>query len=134
MMHTSPTQTIPLAEVDELQLTIITDNSIDLNLPDETVAKRLRSPAKLTLDMQPPVAEHGFSVLVNARRNGRSARVLFDTGISQRGFLHNLDTLEVRVPEVRAVVPSHGHSDLTAGLLGLVGRLGERRIPMVVHP
>jgi len=125
---------MPLAEVDELRLTIITDNTIDLTLPDSSVAKRLPLPTEIRLDVQPPVAEHGFSVLLDVHRGDHSAKVLFDTGISQRGFLHNLDALEICAPEVQAVVLSHGHSDHTTGLLGLASRFGERRVPMVVHP
>jgi 7,8-dihydropterin-6-yl-methyl-4-(beta-D-ribofuranosyl)aminobenzene 5'-phosphate synthase len=125
---------IPLPEVDELRLTIVTDNTIDFTLPDAPVARRLQAPAEMRLDLQPPVAEHGFSVLLDVRRGAGSARVLFDTGISQQGFLHNLDALEIRVPDIQAVVLSHGHSDHTTGLLGLADRFGERRLPMIVHP
>ena len=92
----STNQTIALPAVDELRLTIVTDNTIDPTLPDALIAKRLTPPAEINLDMQPPVAEHGFSVLLNVHRGEHSAQVLFDTGISKRGFLHNLDALEIR--------------------------------------
>jgi 7,8-dihydropterin-6-yl-methyl-4-(beta-D-ribofuranosyl)aminobenzene 5'-phosphate synthase len=55
-------------------------------------------------------------------------------GISPRGFLYNLDALEINALDMQAIVLSHGHFDHTMGLLGLVDRLGSRKIPLVVHP
>jgi 7,8-dihydropterin-6-yl-methyl-4-(beta-D-ribofuranosyl)aminobenzene 5'-phosphate synthase len=60
--------------------------------------------------------------------------VLFDTGVSRTGLLHNLDALEINVPEIQAVVLSHGHADHAMGLEGLVNRLGKRKLPLVLHP
>src|SRR2546423_12225026 len=120
-------QTIRPTEVDELRLTIVTDNTIDFTLPDTDVAKRLPLAALSRFEMQPPVAEHGFSVLLDVRRGDHDARVLFDTGVSQQGVLHNLDMLEIRPLELQAVVLGHGPGDHNAGLLGLVDRFRGRR-------
>ena len=40
-----------------------------------------------------------------------------------------MDVLEVRPKELHTIVLSHGHADHAHGLMGLVERLGERRMP-----
>jgi 7,8-dihydropterin-6-yl-methyl-4-(beta-D-ribofuranosyl)aminobenzene 5'-phosphate synthase len=127
-------RTIALQPVDEVRVTVVTDNVIDVLLASSDVAKRLKLPAEVRLDTQLPIAEHGFSALLDVRSGQRRAQILFDTGISPRGFLHNLDALELNALDMQAIVLSHGHFDHTMGLLGLVDRLGTRKLPLVVHP
>jgi 7,8-dihydropterin-6-yl-methyl-4-(beta-D-ribofuranosyl)aminobenzene 5'-phosphate synthase len=127
-------QTLPVEPVDELRVTIVTDNVIDISLGGTDVAKRLPLPAEVRLDTPLPVAEHGFSALLDVRLGDRRAQVLFDTGVSRGGFLYNLDALEIRPLEMQAIVLSHGHFDHTMGLLGLADRFGTRKVPLVVHP
>jgi 7,8-dihydropterin-6-yl-methyl-4-(beta-D-ribofuranosyl)aminobenzene 5'-phosphate synthase len=125
--------TVPLQEADAIQITIVSDNSIDLLLDGSEVAKRF----PLTPDafQRPlPIAEHGFSVLIEVQCGERRGRVLFDTGVSRRGFLYNLDALEIDLGDVAAVVLSHGHPDHAMGLPGLVERLGRRGLPLILHP
>jgi 7,8-dihydropterin-6-yl-methyl-4-(beta-D-ribofuranosyl)aminobenzene 5'-phosphate synthase len=129
-----PRQTIPLEPVDEVRITIITDNVIDISLGSTDIAKRLKLPTEVRLDTPLPIAEHGFSALLDVRRGRQRSQVLFDTGVSPRGFLYNLDALEVRPLDVQAIVISHGHFDHTLGVLGLAERLGGRKVPLVVHP
>jgi 7,8-dihydropterin-6-yl-methyl-4-(beta-D-ribofuranosyl)aminobenzene 5'-phosphate synthase len=125
--------TVPLQEADAARITIVTDNSIDVLLEGNDVTKRL----PLTPDVfeRPlPVAEHGFSVLIEVRRGERQGKILFDTGVSRRGFLYNLDALEIDPADVAAVVLSHGHPDHAMGLPGLIERLGRRGLPLILHP
>lgn len=125
--------TIPLQPVDEVQVTVVMDNSIDLLMSGTEVARRLPlgpNPFERPL----PMAEHGFSVLIRVRQGERRGAVLFDTGVSQRGLLHNLDALEVNLADLQAIVLSHGHADHALGLPGLVERLGTRSLPLVLHP
>ena len=42
--------------------------------------------------------------------------------------------MEINPRDVHAIVLSHGHPDHSTGLLGLVDRLGARRLPLVLHP
>src|SRR5262249_30507397 len=81
-----------------------------------------------------PLAEHGFSALIRVKRGEKSGTVLFDTGVSRRGILYNLDALEVDAADIQAIVLSHGHADHALGLPGLVERLGRRNLPLVLHP
>ena len=80
------------------------------------------------------LAEHGFAALVTVTRGNTSDSLLFDAGLSKNGLIHNMDVLEVRPNELHMIVLSHGHVDHTNGLMGMVGRLGERKMPLLLHP
>jgi 7,8-dihydropterin-6-yl-methyl-4-(beta-D-ribofuranosyl)aminobenzene 5'-phosphate synthase len=124
---------VPLQDADAVRITIVTDNSIDVLLDSSEVAKRL--PLTPDVFVRPlPIAEHGFSVLIEVLRGERRGRVLFDTGVSRRGLLYNLDALEIDLGDVAAVVLSHGHPDHAMGLPGLIERLGRRGLPLILHP
>jgi 7,8-dihydropterin-6-yl-methyl-4-(beta-D-ribofuranosyl)aminobenzene 5'-phosphate synthase len=45
-----------------------------------------------------------------------------------------MDVLEVRPRELHTIVLSHGHADHTQGLMGMIERLGKRRMPLLLHP
>jgi 7,8-dihydropterin-6-yl-methyl-4-(beta-D-ribofuranosyl)aminobenzene 5'-phosphate synthase len=129
MLH----ETVSLLQVDHVTITTILDNSIDLLLTNTEVAKRIHLGAH-PFERPQPVAEHGFSVLISVKRGEKSGTVLFDTGLSPRSFLYNVDVLEISLADIQAVVLSHGHADHALGLLGLVQRLGSRTMPLVLHP
>lgn len=124
---------ITLPEVDEASITLIVDNNVDLLMASTDIAKRFRlgeNPFERLL----PVAEHGFSALIRVRKEERKGVVLFDTGVTKKSILHNLDTLEIDAKDIQAIVLSHGHPDHAMGLPGLVDRLGSRNVPLVLHP
>ena len=74
---------VSLPEVDEVQITTITDNSLDMLMASTETARRF--PLKRDLFSHDlPVAEHGYSVLIRVRRAETWATVLFDTGQSAR--------------------------------------------------
>ena len=124
---------MPLKEVDRVEILTILDNSIDLLLPGAENVQRLPfSPDVLTREN--PIAEHGFAALVTVHRGAASASLLFDTGLSKTGLVHNMDTLGLKPQELGAIVLSHGHADHTQGLPSLVERLGKRKMPLVLHP
>jgi 7,8-dihydropterin-6-yl-methyl-4-(beta-D-ribofuranosyl)aminobenzene 5'-phosphate synthase len=133
---------IALAPVDEVVIATLVDNVYDALLAgDEAVT---RAPFTAGTAQAPQfesgattvglMAEHGFSALVTVRRGGATTSVLFDTGLSPDAMVTNSDRLGVDLTGVHAVVLSHGHFDHAGGLAGLAGRLGARRLPMVLHP
>ncbi len=133
---------LPL-EVDEVRVTTVVDNCIDMLLVSDAVAQRYPTSSKWLpllsalpnpIGRDHPVAEHGFSALINVSRGSSGSTVLFDTGVSQRGLLHNIDALDIDLAEIQALVLSHGHADHALGLPGLVDRLGPRSMPLVLHP
>lgn len=125
--------TMPLKEVDKVEILTILDNTIDMLLPDAEKAKRPpRSPDALTRESL--IAEHGFSALVTVTNGNTSETLLFDAGLSKRGLIHNMDVLDLKPKEFHTIVLSHGHADHTRGLMGMVERLGARKMPLLLHP
>lgn len=122
-----------LPEVDVARVTLVMDNSIDVLMASTDVARRFPLGPN-PFERPQPMAEHGFSALIRVKQGEKSGTVLFDTGVSRRGILHNLDALEVDAADIQAIVLSHGHADHALGLPGLVERLGRRNLPLVLHP
>ncbi len=128
-----PQETISLLQVDQVKITTILDNSIDLLMTSTEVAKRIRLGSH-PFERPQPVAEHGFSVLISVKRGDKSSTVLFDTGLNPRNFLYNADALEINVADIQAIILSHGHADHAMGLPGFAQRLGDRNVPLILHP
>jgi 7,8-dihydropterin-6-yl-methyl-4-(beta-D-ribofuranosyl)aminobenzene 5'-phosphate synthase len=136
-------QKIPLLAVDEVRITLIMDNSLDLLIPSSDVAQRfLFSPEGLQkfqakpglFDGPLPYAEHGYSALISVKAVNKQGTVLFDTGASKKGILWNMDAMEIDPGTIQAIILSHGHPDHALGLPGFIERLGTRNIPLVLHP
>lgn len=125
--------TMPLKEVDTVEILTVLDNTVDMLLPDTEKAKRPpRHPDAMTRDSL--IAEHGFSALVKVTNGNTSELLLFDAGLSRRGLIHNMDVLDIKPKEFHSIVLSHGHADHTRGLMGMVERLGEKKMPLLLHP
>lgn len=137
-------QHIPLQPVDGVTISIIADNIFDGLLPDQGPAKRpvlgLQTPrisAPLMEDGQsfaPLLAQHGFSALVSLKQNEHEHHVLFDTGMTPDGVVEKLRVFGRSPKDIETVVLSHGHSDHTTGLDGLVRALGRANMPLLIHP
>ena len=128
-----PQGTISLLQVDQVKITTILDNSIDLLMTSTEVAERIRLGPN-PFERSQPVAEHGFSVLISVKRGDKSGTVLFDTGLNPRNFLYNLDALEINAADIQTIVLSHGHADHAMGLPGFAQRVGSRNVPLLLHP
>jgi 7,8-dihydropterin-6-yl-methyl-4-(beta-D-ribofuranosyl)aminobenzene 5'-phosphate synthase len=126
-------QRMALQPVDAVEVTIVVDNFVDLLMAGTETARRL-TPAWDMLEVDALLAEHGLSLLVKVERAGRAATVLYDAGLGRSTALHNLDVLGTKVPDLRAIVLSHGHVDHHGGLEGMVRRLGRRGLPLLIHP
>ncbi len=102
-----------------VSLVLLADNTVMELIPDKGPVQRLSEPGRNFL------AEHGFSVLVEAA-HGR--RVLFDAGATRLVVPHNLELLGLDIArDIDVAVISHGHSDHT-------GCVSELRCPVFVHP
>ena len=140
-------EVLPLDPVDELSVLTVCDNSMDLLLPDQGPARRLslagmgrQTPMLEALTLRDgkvpdaPLAQHGFSALVEVRKGSRVRRLLFDTGLTPAGCAENLRRLGCDLAGIEAIVCSHGHFDHTTGLSGLIGRLGRANLPVLIRP
>ena len=97
-----------LQEIDKVSVTILMDNSTDLLLTNSIHANRhqLKSNEKFLFPL--PIAEHGFSALVDIvvhseekkEKNNTGKKIkyknnnsifLFDAGPSEEGVIHNAD-------------------------------------------
>ena len=123
---------IALKQVDRVEITTVLDNTVDLLLPSSEVVKRYQSGA--AMGKRWLIAEHGFSAVVKVACNGGGESLLFDTGLSRDGMMHNFEVLGIKPRDIQAIVLSHGHIDHTNGLLAVISRLGRRKIPLVMHP
>lgn len=124
-----------LKVVDRLEITTLVDNTIDTFLTGTEEVQRARRTTNLPWgERKALVAEHGYSALVSIRTGDHTASLLFDAGTSINGLIHNMDVLEIKPQELHSIVLSHGHIDHTQGLLGMIKRLGKRRMPILLHP
>ncbi len=126
-------QTVQLWDADEVRITTVVDNVIDVLTPGTEVARRFELRAD-SFEKAVPIAEHGFAALIATRLCGRANQVLLDTGSSPTGILHNLDAMSIDLSGLDAVVISHGHADHTLGLPKLLSRLAGQRVRVVAHP
>jgi 7,8-dihydropterin-6-yl-methyl-4-(beta-D-ribofuranosyl)aminobenzene 5'-phosphate synthase len=133
--------TVPLLEVDSVEITTLYENVVDLGVTGGGPVERLRNQgapftSRLLADEQktPFVGGHGLALLVKVTRAGVSRSILFDAGGSANGLVHNLDCLEIKPTEWSCIVLSHGHWDHILGLIGLEQRLGRLGLPLVLHP
>lgn len=119
-----------LLEVDEIKVTIIMDNTVDLLMASTEVASRFNLHSNSYL----PIAEHGFSALIQVKNGKKQGTVLLDTGMSENGVLHNMYALDVNLSNLQAIVLSHGHCDHTQGLPRVIEKLETQQISLVLHP
>ena len=124
---------VNLPAVDGVEVTTIMDNSLDALMASTPVARRF--PLQQDFFVRDQLrAEHGTSFLITVINAGRRETILFDTGVTPDGALHNLDVMGIDLGSIQAIVLSHGHTDHTHGLNGMLDRLGKRRLPILLHP
>ena len=128
-------ETVNLVPVDAVEVTVLVDNYVDILAASDAVAHRAPLPPILVApEVEHLRSEHGYSLLVTVVKNGSRSSILYDAGLGADTVLHNLDVLELRPSEIRAIVLSHGHADHHGGLEGIVRRVGRSGLPFVLHP
>jgi 7,8-dihydropterin-6-yl-methyl-4-(beta-D-ribofuranosyl)aminobenzene 5'-phosphate synthase len=143
-----------LQEIDRVSVTILMDNSTDLLLTNSAHAIRPPLTKNERFMLPLPIAEHGFSALINTfisieekkEKNGMNKKVkndnkmfLFDTGPSEDGVIHNADIFGIDFNRIDGIILSHGHFDHFTGLANVLRRISLSRrnsssIDLLVHP
>ncbi len=122
-----------MRECDELVLTVLVDNYIDMLMSNSPGIRRQGMPEHFGARRGTPLAENGISFLLKATTAGRTTTVLFDAGMSPIPLVHNARLLGIDLTEVDQVVLSHGHPDHFGGIYAALEQIGYR-VPVLVHP
>lgn len=128
-----------LASIDRISITLLMDNITDRLLPNSPHTQRPPL-GKDGLFLPPPIAEHGFSALIETEigNNSKSGMVqrstyLFDTGTTENGVVFNADLFGIDIKNIDAVILSHGHFDHFSGLQSVAKRIS-KPIKLYAHP
>jgi 7,8-dihydropterin-6-yl-methyl-4-(beta-D-ribofuranosyl)aminobenzene 5'-phosphate synthase len=125
-----------LQEVNNINITILVDNITDRLLPSLSLVKRpsLISNNRFT---KPPIAEHGFSTLVEIsyKYKGKNLlkKFLFDTGVSKNGIIYNSNIFGINFEDIETIILSHGHFDHFSGLISVLKKIN-KPIEIITHP
>src|SRR5438132_1545875 len=119
--------------VDVADVTVLVDTFVDVLLASTEPARRATLAYEWS-EQDQLRAEHGFALLLAVQRGGKTQSILYDAGLGRDTAVHNMDVLEIRPTDLRAVVLSHGHADHHTGLEGMFRRLGRPGMPLVLHP
>ena len=133
----------PIAELDELRLTVVVDNetdtlsSVDDGVPQspEVVGHLGRPPAPKDFAGHPGKVVfdrlccgcHGFSVLATARRGDRQHTLLFDVGPYASVWKENADRLGIDLSAIEGVFLSHWHFDHSGALPEVLAAIAQAR-------
>jgi 7,8-dihydropterin-6-yl-methyl-4-(beta-D-ribofuranosyl)aminobenzene 5'-phosphate synthase len=122
-----------MRECDELTLTVLVDNYIDMLMSNSPGITRQGMPEHFGARRGTPLAENGISFLLKVSAGGRTTTILFDAGMSPIPLVHNAKLLGIDLTEVDQVVLSHGHPDHFGGIYAALEQIGYR-VPLLVHP
>src|SRR5260370_13323100 len=100
---------LTLPAVDRVEITTIMDNSLDLLMSSTTVARRFPLP-QYGFTRPQLRAEHGVSLLITVIDHGRRETILFDTGVTPDGALHNLREFGIDLTTIQPLGLSNGRT------------------------
>ena len=107
-------------------VSLLCDNSVDILMTGSAVARRIKLRNDL-FEQQLPIAEHGYSALIEVKKGENAGKLLFDTGVSKQGILYNMDAMEVDARDVQAISFKSWASRPRDGPAGAGGAAGQDR-------
>jgi 7,8-dihydropterin-6-yl-methyl-4-(beta-D-ribofuranosyl)aminobenzene 5'-phosphate synthase len=126
-----------LQQVEEVKITILMDNYTDILLSNTANVQRPPIINKNSDGLLTPIAEHGFSALIELKylkgNDIEKDLFLFDTGVTPKGVLNNLDTLSISIEHLNGIILSHGHIDHYNGLLKILEHIS-KPVSVYAHP
>lgn len=119
------------------KISVLVENLTDMLLLDDE-ARRIKR-FGLIEHFRPPhgevvCTENGISYWIEVgTAGGERHQYLFDTGLTGRPCLQNIQALGLNLDEIEKIVISHAHPDHYGGLMNV---LGQRKAdtPVIVHP
>jgi 7,8-dihydropterin-6-yl-methyl-4-(beta-D-ribofuranosyl)aminobenzene 5'-phosphate synthase len=113
---------------DRLEITLLVDNYVDIFLPS---AERVTYPSpgggsRLW-------GEQGLSIWLKVGEAGKTLRILYDFGRTDRVLFHNAEQLGIDIGTADFMVLSHAHGDHYGGLNKAL-RKAQESCRLVVHP
>lgn len=124
---------LPLQTVDRVEILTLMDNYVDVLLGNKDRVTRPLHVRDGIIEENALLAEHGLSLLITVYRGKKTDTILFDTGYSAVGVLHNMAYLGIQPEDLKILVLSHGHMDHTGSLYPLIERMA-KPMTLVVHP
>jgi 7,8-dihydropterin-6-yl-methyl-4-(beta-D-ribofuranosyl)aminobenzene 5'-phosphate synthase len=125
-----------MEEVDEIRITAVVENHVDMLLSDGVIAGCPVSRLGLAFHFDPKGgivwSESGLSLLIEVFKGSKRHVLLFDTSLTPEVLFHNLELLKFSPSEIDHIIVSHGHPDHYGGLLAILKKIG-RRIPVSIH-
>lgn len=132
MDESSEESCLRLKETEGAEIISLMDNSVDiLSTIQKSEFKSFREWTKKHFRL--PIAEHGFSMLVQVFNENKVHSVLFDAGCSLNGVVTNAKRLGINMAEIECIVLSHGHYDHFGGLTSIVKAVKKNNLPIIVH-
>lgn len=122
-----------LREVDRIEVITVIDNYVDVLLVSTANITRPPNSRGEEIPTDALLAEHGLCLLVNVYQGEETHTILFDTGYTRIGVLHNMELLEIVPDAIETIVLSHGHMDHTGSLYPLIKKISNP-IQLMVHP
>lgn len=119
--------------LDRVTITTLTENYVDMLLPDEPNVTRAGLAHHFSPNKKRPLGENGICLVVDAEWDRYTYRVMFDTAMTGDTLVHNASALSVDLHTLDHVVLSHGHPDHYGGLLGLLSARSAS-LPVSMHP
>lgn len=120
-----------LKEINNVEITCLIDDYVNLLLPNTLVAHR--PSLRESWYEKPPIGVHGFSVVLTFEISNTKHQVLFDTGLSPWAVTYNVDAIDFDLSCCEMIILSHGHIDHAGGLLGIRKKMNSLNIPLIVH-
>lgn len=118
--------------IQSVTITSVTENYVDMLLPDEPSVRRAGLAHHFDPKKTCPIGENGIALHIVVHWDGYSYSVLFDTGMTGETLLHNAEALDIELENLDHVVISHGHPDHYGGLLGLLNSR-TAHLPVSIH-
>jgi 7,8-dihydropterin-6-yl-methyl-4-(beta-D-ribofuranosyl)aminobenzene 5'-phosphate synthase len=121
-------------EVDKCEILTLQDNYIEITAGDNSDIIHRAAAVKEGSIRTSIFAEHGYCAVVKTTTGDQIHTLLFDFGFSEDGAARNAKRLGCDMTQVEAAALSHGHSDHTGGIAALGAMIGEKEVPIAIHP